>query len=556
MKVCEAIAPWCADIETPFVAGILGNGLLEIADRLAADTDVPFILTRHEQGAAMMAYSYAFQTGKPAVVVASKAPGATNTGIGVMGAYVESLPMLVISAQVSNDHEGYEAFEEIDLAAFFAPITKWSVQANNANRVLELLNEAYRRTLTGRPGPVHVAIPYNFMQREIEQYVPPSIPSADTTISGDRLTDVVELMSSAKRPLIIAGGGVPARNDVDVLVLAEALPAPIVSSWLRKPVSDRHPNFVGMAGIGGSPAARVAIHDADTVLVLGCRFSEQMTEHYRMKFAPGVRMIHIDLDPAVIGRVYPVAMGITGDLGALLPLLRETVTTAATAPAPSTPSGERSWLARLQREHAGYHQRLADARTAGTAVGGREVVRELRRLLPDGSRLILDSGNYLHWADQYFPITSAGEFHYPTSGTMGFGVPGAIGAKIAHPAALVCALVGDGGFAMTMGELETAARVRSPILVVIVNNGTLGHIRMRQDAALDGRRVGVDFIEQHFAHVPKAFGLFGAEVSSDTELQAVLKEAIAEVEAGRSAVVDVHVTDELAPGPLVHWWHD
>ena len=151
MKVCEAIARWCVDIQTPFVAGILGNGLLEIADRLAADGQVPFILTRHEQGAAMMAYSHAFQTGRPAVVVASKAPGATNTAIGVMGAFVESLPMLVISAQVSNDHERYEAFEEIDLAAFYEPITKWSVQANNPDRVLSLLNEAYRRTLSGRP---------------------------------------------------------------------------------------------------------------------------------------------------------------------------------------------------------------------------------------------------------------------------------------------------------------------------------------------------------------------------------------------------------------------
>ena len=550
MKVCEAIARWCADIQTPFVAGILGNGLLEIADRLAADGQVPFILTRHEQGAAMMAYSHAFQTGRPAVVVASKAPGATNTAIGVMGAYVESLPMLVISAQVSNEHERYEAFEEIDLAAFYEPITKWSAQANNPDRVLPLLNEAYRRTLSGRPAPVHVAIPYNFMQREIERYVPPSIPAADTTIRRERLSEVVDVLSSAQRPLIIAGGGVPFDRQDDVLALAGALHAPIVSSWLRKPVPDRHPNFVGMAGIGGSPAARRAIADADAVLALGCRFSEQMTEHYHMRFAPDARMIHIDLDPAVIGRVYPAETGITGDLSDLLPLLR--IATAGTVPN----TDEAVWLSALQAESARYRKELDDARTPGDAIGGRELVRELRRLLPDGTKLVLDSGNYLHWADQYFPITAAGEFHYPTSGTMGFGIPGAIGAKLAHPDAMVCALVGDGGFAMTMGELETAARLRVAILVVIVNNSTLGHIRMRQDAAFGGRRVGVDFIEQHFAHVPKAFDLFGAEVTSQRDLQAVLKDAIAQVDAGRSAVVDVHVTDELAPGPLEPWWHD
>jgi acetolactate synthase-1/2/3 large subunit len=550
MNVCEAIARWCADIETPFVAGILGNGLLEIVDRLSTDTEVPFILTRHEQGAAMMAYSYAFQTGRPAVVVASKAPGATNTAIGVMGAYVESLPMLVISAQVSNDHEGYEAFEEIDLAAFYKPITKWSVQANNPDRVPELLNEAYRRTLSGRPGPVHVAIPYNFMYREIKRYVPPAIPRAYSTIDPEQLSDVVELMTSAQRPLIIAGGGVPSGNGGDVFAIAEAFRAPIVSSWLRKPVSDRHPNVVGMAGIGGGPAARHAIHDADAVLVFGCRFSEQMTEHYRMRFADDARIVHIDLDPAVIGRVHPATIGITGDLRDLLPLLRE-----AAVPTPIS-SDERTWLADLQREHADYQKSLADARTDGNAIGGREVARELRRLLPDGTRLVLDSGNYLHWAEQYFSVASGGEFHYPTSGTMGFGIPGAIGAKIAHPDAFVCALVGDGGFAMTMGELETAVRTRTPILVVIVNNSTIGHIRMRQDANFEGRRVGTNFIEQHFAHVPKAFGAFGAEVAVQDELGTVLKDAISVVEAGGIAVVDVHVTDELAAGPLVKWWHD
>jgi len=548
MKVCEAIAHWCADIETPFVAGIPGNGILEIIDRLSIDTSVPFVLTRHEQGAAMMAYSYAFQTGKPAVVVASKAPGATNLAIGVMGAYVESLPMLVISAQVSNDHERLEAFEEIDLASFFEPITKWSVQANNPDRVLGLLNEAYRRTLSGRPGPVHVAIPYNFMQHELDGYTPPAVPAATAGIGDGLLATAGAMLRGAQRPLIIAGGGVPFGNQDDVLAVAESLDAPIVASWLRKPVRDDHPNLVGMAGIGGSPAARHAVHDADVVLALGCRFSEQMTEHYRMQFAPDARIIHVDLDPAVIGRVYPVEIGVSGNLRDVLPVLRASVEGAPTS------SQRTSWLCGLRDEHATYRATLSDAHTADGLVGGREVVRELRSVLPDDARLVLDSGNYLHWAEQYFPVSSAGQFHYPTSGTMGFGIPGAIGAKIANPDAFVCALVGDGGFAMTMGELETAMRIGVAVLVVIVNNSTLGHIRMRQDANFGGRRIGVDFTQQHFVHVPRAFGAFSAEASTPEELHTALKDAISSVLEGRSAVVDVHVTDELAAGPLVKWW--
>ena len=212
------------------------------------------------------------------------------------------------------------------------------------------------------------------------------------------MDEVVDVLSSAQRPLIIAGGGVPFDRQDDVLALAGTLHAPIVSSWLRKPVPDRHPNFVGMAGIGGSPAARRAIADADAVLALGCRFSEQMTEHYHLRFAPDARMIHIDLDPAVIGRVYPAEIGIAGNLSDLLPLLR----TATTGTVPNTDIA--LWLSALQAESAGYREGLDAARTPGDAIGGRELVRELRRLLPDGTKLVLDSGNYLHWADQYFPV--------------------------------------------------------------------------------------------------------------------------------------------------------
>jgi acetolactate synthase-1/2/3 large subunit len=550
MKVRDAIAQWCVDVQTPFVAGIPGNGILEIIDSLATRTRVPFIVTRHEQGASMMAYSYAFQTGRPAVAVGSKAPGATNLGIGVMGAYVESLPMLVITAQVSSAHQGYEAFEEIDLARFFEPITKWSVQVNNPDRTLEILNEAYRRTMSGRPGPVHVAIPYNFMERDLGEYWAPSLPVART--AGQAEADrIVALLRSARRPLVIAGGGLPEPNTEDVLALATELGCPIVGSWLRKPVPDRHPHYVGMAGIGGSPAARTAIADADVVLAMGCRFSEQMTEHFRMAFAPDSKLIHIDLDEAVIGRIHPVHLGIRADLRDVLPALRVAVKSADLSTAhPDQPA----WLARLRAQHASYSAELAGYRRDPDRPQGRFVVQQLRELLDEDTRLILDSGNYLHWADQYFPVTSSRCFHYPTSGTMGFGVPGAIGAKIANPNRFVCALVGDGGFAMTMGELETAVREDTPILVVVINNSTLGHIRIRQEANFGGRCVGVNFGSAHFAKVAEAFGAVGVEVTHPDQVRGALSEAIEVVRGGGCAVVDVHVSDEMADGPLVNWW--
>ena len=425
-----------------------------------------------------MAYSYAFQTGRPAVVVGSRAPGTTILTIGVMGAHVESLPMLVLTAQVSNAHEGCEAFGEIDLCALFEPITKWSVQVDDPGHTIEILNEAYRRTLTGRPGPVHVAIPYDFMQQEAGPYVRPTLPVSPTTLQGS-LDGIVELMSLGAATAHHRRRRRTPRNADDVLALARGLSAPVVQSWLRKPVPDRDPNCIGMAGIGGSPAARRGIQDADVVLVLGCRFSEQMTEHYAMSFAADAKLVHVDLDPAVIGRVYPVHLGVQADLGDVLPELR-----AAVKAAP--PAGPSDWLTMLQKEQAGYLQELACYRRDDTTPQSRYVVEQLRELLDADTRLVLDSGNYLHWAEQYFPVEHAGLFHYPTAGSMGFGVPGAIGAKIAHPDAFVCALVGDGGFTMTMGELETAVRLGTPLLVVVINNSALGHIRMRQEADFGG----------------------------------------------------------------------
>ena len=546
MKVCDAIARWCADVETPFVAGIPGNGILEIIDSMSTATDVPFILTRHEQSASMMAYSYAFQTGRPAVVVGSRAPGTTILTIGVMGAHVESLPMLVLTAQGSNAHEGCEAFGEIDLSALFEPITKWSVQVDDPGHTIEILNEAYRRTLTGRRGPVHVAIPYDFMQQEAGRYVRPTRPVSPITPQGS-VDGIVELMLSAQRPLIIAGGGVPPQNADDLLAVARGLSAPVVQSWLRKPVPDRDPHCIGMAGVGGSPAARRGIQDADVVLVLGCRFSEQMTEQYAMSFAADAKLVHVDLDAAVIGRVYPVHLGVQADLGDVLPELRAAVEAAQ-------PAGPSDWLTALQKEQAGYLQELACYRRDDTTPQSRYVVEQLRELLDADTRLVLDSGNYLHWAEQYFPVEHAGLFHYPTAATMGFGIPGAIGAKIAHPDAFVCALVGDGGFTMTMGELETAVRLGTPLLVVVINNSALGHIRMRQEANFAGRSVGVNYGEQHFSHVAAAFGVFGAEANATADVRPALEEAVEVVRGGGCAVVDVHVSDEMATGPLVRWW--
>lgn len=550
MQVGEYLAKWCEAIEAPFVAGIPGSGVTELIDALGQHTDVPFALTRHEQSAAMMAYSYGFQTRRPAVVAGTKAPGATNLAIGVMGAWVESLPMIVLSAQVASKHIGLEAFEEIDLVRFFDPITKWSVQINSPARLASTLDEAYRLTVGGRPGPVHLCLPYDLMSQEIDETEVRLTPLAEPA-SDSGIDEAAEMLRAARRPLIVVGGGMPFGADQALMTLAREHRIPVVSAWLRKPVDDLDPYFVGMCGIGGGPASCAAVAEADVVLAMGTRFSEQMTEHYKMRFADDAALIHVDIDPGVLGRVFPTRLGVTADVGSWFPRL---VARLGEPDAAATGARDGAWLERVQALRAGELRRRRDAVSTADPLDGRTVVSTLRALTPPDTHVVLDSGNYLHWADEYFHVTRAGQFHYPTSGTMGFGVPGAIGAKIAHPDRLVCALVGDGGFAMTMSEVETAKRLGVGILVVVVNNSTLGHIRMRQVELYDGRVDGVDFGFQDFGRLGPVYDVFSATVTTVAELEPVLTEAIGHVSEGRVAIVDCHVSDLLARGPLDTWW--
>lgn len=551
MILGKAIAKWCKDIETPFVSGIPGNGILDIIDNLSKDTNVPFVLTRHEQGASMMAYSYAYQTKKPAVVTGSKAPGATNLAIGVMGAYIESLPMIVITAQVHNRHDKLEAFEEINLERFFESITKWSVQVNNAERTIEILNEAYRRAMTGRPGPVHVSIPYNFMHEQVE-YIQPRLPLQEKIYEMNTdsyvVNEVKNTLVDSKNPLILVGGGVPFKTIEDLIYVSEELDIPIVHSWLRKIVPRENEKYIGMAGIGGSPASKQAIQEADVVLILGSRLSEQMTEHYRMTFNEDAKLIHVDIDPGVIGRYYPAFMGVNADLNNFLPLLKNSLSKEKILK-----SKERDlWCIKLREVHEKYLESLKNYKKTDQPQG-RYIVETLRNVLPKNTPLILDSGNYLHWAEQYFPVDHPMFFHYPTSGTMGFGIPGAIGARFAGHE-FVCALVGDGGFAMTMSEIETSVRTKNPILIIIINNSTLGHIRIRQEENFNNNIVGVDFGEQDFKHIAKVYGVFGTKVTSIENFEEKLLEAIESVKNGVTAIIDVHVSDEMSRDATNNWW--
>lgn len=257
------------------------------------------------------------------------------------------------ATQVHNRFEGYEAFEEINLAKFFEPITKWSVQVNNPERTMEILSEAYRRTMSGRPGPVHVAIPYNFMNYEIERYPSPKAPRTPREINVSSL-GIEEVLLNAKRPLIIVGGGLPFEDADDVLAISRLLDAPIVQSWLRKAVPDRDEYCIGMAGIGGSPAAQHAIENADEVLVFGSRFSEQMTEHFRMKFNESAKLIHVDIDPGVIGRVFDVEIGIQADLRTAVPAIRNLVERNNM----ENQAEKRSWRVDLQTRQKEYLARV------------------------------------------------------------------------------------------------------------------------------------------------------------------------------------------------------
>ncbi|HVV59917.1 MAG TPA: biosynthetic-type acetolactate synthase large subunit [Gaiellaceae bacterium] len=529
--------------------GIPGGAILPTYDAWARGTTVRHVLARHEQGAGHMAEGYARASGKVGVAIATSGPGATNLVTAIADAWMDSTPLVCITGQVKSSLIGTDAFQEVDITGITMPIVKHSWLVQDVAELPAVMKAAFHVARTGRQGPVLVDIAKDVQEAELDFEYPEEVAlpgwKPPSKVHPRQLAEAARAIAEAERPIVYAGGGV-LNGDAcaELLALVEHARLPAVTTLMAKgALPDSHPLVYGAPGMHGSKYANWALNKADLVIAVGSRFDDRVTGKVSA-FAPGAKVIHFDIDAAEVGKIRAAEIPVVGPLKlALSSLTREL---RALDQRDRTP-----WHAQLQEWRQLYPYKYR--RTEGV-LKPQTVIEKLRDLAAERSEDVVWTtgvGQHQMWAMQYVEcekprtfITSGG------LGTMGYGLPAAVGAKAARPDATVVCIDGDGCFQMTCQELATSALEGLPIVVVIINNGWLGMVRQWQELFYAER-----FAQTHltkavpdYAQLAEAYGCAGFRVESEDELEGALAAAF---DAGRSAVVDVHCDPEEKCFPMV-----
>lgn len=527
--VCECLIREDAKL----VFGYPGGAILPTYDALTKYPEIHHVLTRHEQGATHMADGYARATGRVGVAMATSGPGATNMVTGLATAIMDSSPIVAITGQVPLPLIGTDAFQETDISGITIPITKHSYVVTHVDELAHTIKEAFHIARTGRPGPVLVDIPKD-VQIASTNFVYPEgpvrLPGYQTSegASADQLKRALELIRSAKRPVILAGHGVLMANAVEELqTFCERTHTPVALTLLGKScMSEHHPLCLGMMGMHGGAHVNEAIQRADLLLAFGMRFDDRVTGNLDT-YAKGAHKIHIDIDPSEINKNVPVDVGIVGDLRTVLKQInRELREEPPLEPNPL-------WLDRIRhwRKESDKREIIRDAAepprdesvSSDRLLAG-QVIYDLCKVTGGDSITVTDVGQHQMWEAQYYQhhrprtlITSGG------LGTMGFGFPAAVGAKMAKPEESVWAIAGDGGFQMTMMELATAVQERVNIRVAVINNGFLGMVRQWQEFFYDERYYATPMVNPDFCKIAEAYGIPTRRVTKRSETEDAIR---------------------------------
>jgi acetolactate synthase I/II/III large subunit len=509
-----------------------GESFLAVLDALH-DAPVRLVTCRHEAAAANMAVAYGKLTGRPGVCLASRGPGAAQASVGVHTAAQDSAPMLLLIGQVGRGERGREAFQELDVPAVFAPMAKWAAEAGDPARLPELLARAVHLAVSGRPGPVVLALPEDVLAEEAKVGdARPARPVAAHPAPGD-LARLRELLGGSRRPLVVAGG--PGWTDAATGALrtvAEASRLPVAASFRSQDVLDnRSPSYVGDLGVGANPALTERVRAADLLLVVGARLGEVTTGGYRLLEAPvpHQRLVHVHPGVEELGRLYQPDLAVNAAVAPFVAALR------TLPPVPGKP-----WAAWTEAARGNYLAWVRPWPAPGRVDLG-QVMAMLRQRLPDDGIVASGAGNYTGWVQRYFQFRRPGTQLAPKSGSMGFGLPAALAAKLVHPNRTVVVVAGDGDFLMTGQELATAVQHRLDVVVLVVNNRMYGTIRMHQERAYPGRVVATDLVNPDFVALAQAYGAHGELVEATEAFPDALERALG---AGRPALLELRVDQE------------
>ncbi|APX21641.1 MAG: thiamine pyrophosphate-binding protein [Rhodobacteraceae bacterium] len=512
--------------------GVPGESYLAVLDALH-DSEIGFVNCRQEGGAAFMAAAHGKLTGSPGICLVTRGPGATNASIGVHTAMQDSAPMILLVGQIATWMREREAFQEVDYRAVFGTMAKWVTEIDDVDRVPELLSRAWTVATTGRPGPVVVALPEDILMAATDATpVEGPVPIFPPEPAPAAVAEALEMIGRAERPLILFGGAPWDRAASAALQrFAEASDIPVASSFRYQDQFDSaSPCFCGDAGVGMTAATKALLRDADVILALGIRFGENMTDGYALLDVPDPvqKIIHVHASDRELGKVYRPALGIHAAPERFALALGETVQ-----------GSWGDWRAAARDAYLGF---IDKAPAQPGPVDMVAVCAHLRDRL-EGEELVLTNGagNFTVWPSRFFRFRPGMRLLAPQSGSMGYGLPAAVAAKLERPGATVICFAGDGDIQMTMQELATARQAGAAVIVIVVNNGTYGTIRAHQEREFPTRVSGTDLVNPDFATLAQGYGLHGERVEETAAFADAFERALA---APHGALLELTVTKE------------
>ncbi len=510
-----------------------GESYLAVLDSLH-DADIRVTVCRQEGGAAMMADTVGRLTGRPGICFVTRGPGATNASAGIHIAHQDSIPMILFVGQIGRDMREREAFQELNYRAVFGTMTKWATEIDDPRRIPEIISRAFHVAMSGRPGPVVIALPEDMLVEMADVPDAPYVEPVETAPALSQMAELQKRLWAAKNPVVLVGGTRWNEAAVRSLVrFAERFDLPVAVSFRRQMLFPAdHPNFAGDLGIGPNPDLLKRFQDADLILAIGARLGEMPSQGYTLLDIPGdgTRLVHVHADAGELGRVYAPAQAIHADAASFCAALEGL-----------QPPNALPWEGEAKAANTSFKAWTTPKPNAGALQMG-EVMTYLRGKVPANAIMTNGAGNYATWLHRYYRFNQFATQAAPTSGSMGFGLPAAVGAKRQFPERMVISFAGDGCFMMHGQEFATAVQYDLPIIVVLIDNGMYGTIRMHQEREYPGRVSATTLKNPDFAAYARAFGGHGETVRETADFAPAFERAVA---SGKPAILHCLIDPEV-----------